>query len=142
MKKLTYIVMAALLLAIASCKEKKEAAETESPSQMEQVMAVHDEVMPKMNNINSLISKLEAKIDPESADTTYQDAIRDLKDANKSMMDWMMEFGNHFNSGEIMNGEPLSEEKKQLLNEDQAKMNEVKEKMNGSIERAEALLQN
>lgn len=140
MNKLTYLFVVIFLITSTSCKEKKETPEAESPTQMEQVMAVHDEVMPKMNNINSLISKLEAKVDPKAPDPIYRNAVNDLKEANKSMMDWMMEFGNHFNSGEIMNGDPLSEEKKQLLNEDQAKMNEVKKKMNGSIERAEALL--
>jgi hypothetical protein len=55
-------------------------------------------------------------------------------------MDWMKEFGDRFNHDEIMNGKELSVEKQQLLDEEEEKVKVVKEKINGSIERAQALL--
>jgi len=56
------------------------------------------------------------------------------------MMDWMKDFGDRFNHEEILEGKELTEEKQQWLNEEEEKVKEVKEKINGSIARAEALL--
>jgi len=66
--------------------------------------------------------------------------MKDLQDANTAMMDWMKDFGDRFNHEEILNGKELSEEKQQWLDEEEEKVKVVKEKINGSIERAEALL--
>ncbi len=140
MKNLVYLFVGAILCTITACKDAKKGTEKEGPTQMEQVMATHDEVMPKMSAINRLITELEAKIDTTEQGLAYEKAANDLKDANKSMMDWMQGFGNRFDSDEIMKGKELNEEKQLWLDEEAKKVNEVKKKINGSIERAETLL--
>ncbi|NHF58741.1 hypothetical protein FK220_005280 [Flavobacteriaceae bacterium TP-CH-4] len=135
-----YLVSVLIFFFIFSCKEEKKATQSEGPSQMEQVMAVHDEVMPKMGKIGRLVGELKSKIDSTEQGMAYEKAMKDLQDANKSMMDWMQGFGNRFDSDEILNGKALSEEKQRWLDEEEAKMNQVKEKINSSIAKAEALL--
>lgn len=138
MKKfISYLALACLLVGI-SCKEEKKAPE--GPSQMEKVMAIHDEVMPKMGTIGKLVGELRPKIDSTEVGQQYEEAMKDLQDANTAMMDWMREFGDRFNHDEIMNGKELTEEKQQWLDEEEEKVKVVKEKINGSIERAQALL--
>ena len=120
-----------------SCKQEKKA---EGPTQMEKVMAIHDEVMPKMGTIGKLVGELKAKVDTTEMGQKYEVAMKDLQEANTAMMDWMKDFGDRFNSDEILNGKELSEEKQQWLDEEEEKVKMVKEKINSSIERAEALL--
>lgn len=133
MKK--YILLSASILALMffSCKD-------ETPTQMQQVMAVHDEVMPKMSTIGRLISQLDAKIKETDSTETLVNARQDLRDANTAMMDWMKGFGNRFDSDEIMKGKELTDEKQKYLNEEEAKVKALRDRMNASITNAEALL--
>ena len=148
MKKYILIIASLVLVLSIGCKEEKkvtpELNETEQVSQdqnqMKTVMAIHDEVMPKMGKIGSLVSQLRKKIDTDEGGAVEKKAMEDLQDANKSMMDWMQDFGTRFDADEIMNGKELTEEKKQWLNEEEEKVNTVKEKINTSITAAEALL--
>ena len=107
---------------------------------MKKVMAIHDEVMPKMGKIGNLVAQLRKKIDSDQGGAIEKKAMEDLQDANASMMDWMQGFGNRFDSEEIMDGKALTKEKKQWLNEEEEKVKIVKEKINTSIANAEALL--
>lgn len=107
---------------------------------MQEVIAVHDEVMPKMGTISKLVAQLKPLADSTETGKKYQTAIRDLQAAHRSMMDWMQGFDERFDSDEIMNGKELSEEKKAWLLEEEKKVNQLKEDINGSIERAEKLL--
>jgi hypothetical protein len=56
------------------------------------------------------------------------------------MMDWMQGIGKRFDADEIMKGKALTEEKQKWLDEEEEKVNAVKEKINSSIANAEALL--
>jgi hypothetical protein len=56
------------------------------------------------------------------------------------MMDWMAGFGERFDSEEILDGKPLSEQKQQWLLEEEEKVKAMKEQVNSSIARAKALL--
>lgn len=136
MKKFPILLVICLCIFI-SCKEEKK---DNSPTQMEQVMAIHDEVMPKMNYLGKLVGQLKPMADSLGMESPQAKAMLDLQDANKSMMDWMQGFGTRFEPNEIMEGEELSQEKKQWLNEEEEKIKEVKEKINTSIANAEALL--
>jgi hypothetical protein len=138
MKKLFSILICTVLFLSFSCKEEKKAPE--GSSQMEEVMAIHDEVMPKMGTIGKLVGDLKAKVDTTEMGQKYEVAMKDLQDANTAMMDWMKDFGDRFNHEEILEGKELTEEKQQWLDEEEEKVKEVKEKINGSIARAEALL--
>ncbi|MDF0707190.1 hypothetical protein [Flagellimonas okinawensis] len=138
MKKVFSILICSILLLGISCKEEKKVSEENS--QMEKVMAIHDEVMPKMGTIGKLVGELKPKVDSTEVGQQYEAAMKDLQDANTAMMDWMKDFGNRFDHDEILEGKELSEEKQQWLNEEEEKVKVVKEKINGSIARAEALL--
>ncbi|WP_036380376.1 hypothetical protein [Muricauda sp. MAR_2010_75] len=137
MRTLFYLSAITIVLFL-SCKQEKKAPE--SPTQMEKVMAIHDEVMPKMGKLGKLVGELKAKVDTTEMGQKYEVAMKDLQEANTAMMDWMKGFGDRFDSDEILNGKELTEEKQQWLDEEEEKVKVVKEKINGSIERAEKLL--
>ncbi|MEM9364132.1 MAG: hypothetical protein AAGA43_15935 [Bacteroidota bacterium] len=132
------LVFALLILFAFSCKEQKKTLE--GPTQMEEVMAIHDEVMPKMGKLGKLVGELKSKVDTTETGKQYEAAMKDLQDANKSMMDWMMSFGNRFDSDEILEGKALSEQKQAWLNEEEKKVKALKKQITSSIEKAEALL--
>ncbi len=136
-KIFSYLVLAFILISV-SCKQGKKTSE--GPTQMEKVMAIHDEVMPKMGTIGKLVGELKPKVDSTEMGQQYEVAMKDLQEANTAMMDWMKDFGDRFNHEEILNGKELSEEKQRWLDEEEEKVKVVKEKINGSIARAEALL--
>ncbi|SEK88659.1 hypothetical protein SAMN04488008_102370 [Maribacter orientalis] len=137
MKKLFTLLTIAGLLSAISCKDSKKVDE---PTRMEQVMDIHDEVMPKMGTLGKLVGQLKPMADSLGAESIEAKAMKDLQQANKSMMDWMQGFGNRFDSEEIMNGKELSEEKEQWLKEEEEKVKKVKEDINASIQRAEEIL--
>lgn len=127
-----------LTVALYSCKEKE--AKVEGPTQMEQVMAVHDELMPKMSTIGSLIGKLEASIDTTQVDSMKLKGIEELKNANESMMVWMKDFGTAFESEEILKGKALTEEKVKTLSTFEKIVQDLKTTMEDAIENAEKML--
>lgn len=140
MKKYILLCASALLFTIFSCKEEKKTDVVKENNQMKEVIAIHDEVMPKMSTIGRLAGQLKSKVDTTAQGKEYQKALRDLQEANESMMDWMRELGDNFDSDEIMNGKELSAEKQLILNEEEAKIKIVREKIETSIANAEALL--
>ena len=137
----TFIYLATIaILSLSACKQEKKAPE--GPTQMQHVMAVHDEVMPKMGKLGKLVGELKAKVDTTEMGQHYETAMKDLQDAHAAMMDWMQNFGNRFDHEEILQGKELSEQKQLWLNEEEEKVMALKEQINGSIERAEELLKN
>lgn len=122
-----------------NCKgDKKPEAES---GQMEEVMAIHDEIMPKMGDIGKLVDQLKARADSTDTGKKYEQAMHDLQEAHMAMMEWMQNFGKRFDSSEILDGKALSEEKQQWLDEEEARVKALKEQINNSIARAEELLQ-
>lgn len=138
MKKYFLILLTISAFTFTSCKEEKKAPE--GPTQMQQVMAVHDEVMPKMGTIGKLVSTLKPMVDSTETGMQYGKAMKDLQNANTSMMEWMQGFGSNFDSDEILNGKELTPEKQNLLNTQEVKVEKVAELINSSIANAEALL--
>lgn len=108
--------------------------------QMEKVMAIHDEVMPKMGTIGKLVAELKPKVDSTEMGMEYGKAMKDLQASHQSMMDWMRGFGDRFDSDEILNGKALTEQKQKWLDEEEVKVKALKEEINSSIERAETIL--
>lgn len=127
-----------VLLILFSCNSGTKAKDI--PTQMEVVMGIHDEVMPKMGTLSKLVAELKSKIDATEDSTEYEKAMKDLQEAHKSMMDWMKGFGDRFNHEEILKGKPLSKQKKIWLNEEEIKVKVMRDKVNSSIENAEKLL--
>ena len=140
MKKNIALLASSILIFAFSCKEGNKTDGAEESNKMKEVMAIHDEVMPKMGTVGKLVSMLKTKVDTTAQGQEYQKAIRDLQAANESMMEWMQDFGTNFDSEEIMNGKVLTEEKQRLLIEEENEIKAVKEKIETSISTAEALL--
>lgn len=140
-KTLTLLFLALGMISISCKEEKKKEAEPVDNMQMEEVMAIHDEVMPKMSKVGRLVGKLKPMVDTTAQGRKYQTAMRDLQAANESMMKWMQDFGDQFDSDEIMNGKELSEQKKLMLNVEEENIKAVKKKIETSIANAEALLE-
>jgi len=139
MKQVGLFSIAILLVAIISCKEEKK--EPEAPSQMKRVMAIHDQVMPKMGTIGKLVEELKPKVDSTEVNVQYVKAMKDLQGAHKDMMDWMRSFGDRFDSDEILNGKELTQQKQQWLDEEEEKVKALREQINSSIENAQKLLE-
>jgi outer membrane translocation and assembly module TamA len=121
---------------VISCKEEKR---TET-SQMKKVMAIHDEVMPKMSTLGNMVADLSEKEDSTEIGIKYMEARKELQEAHKSMMDWMRGFGERFDSDEILNGKELSAQKQKWLDEEEEKVKALRDQINGSIEKAKILL--
>lgn len=137
-KNTLFALITSLLIFATACKEEPKPAET---GQMKKVMAIHDEVMPKMGKLGKLVSRLKPMADSLGMASPQGKAMLDLQDANTSMMDWMQGFGKRFDADEIMKGKALSPEKQTWLNEEEEKVKVVKEKINTSIANAETLLE-
>ncbi|HEA20362.1 MAG TPA: hypothetical protein ENH87_05540 [Pricia antarctica] len=135
MRPITILAFMAIATIVISCKGKEES------TQMNHVMAVHDEVMPKMGQLGKLVAELKAmENDSTEIGKQYKTARIELQEANEAMMDWMQNFGNRFTPDEILNGAELSEQKKQWLNEEEVKTKALRNQINASIENAKNLL--
>ena len=141
MKKFFSILATALLISSISCKDEKKEAVKASNEQMKKVMAIHDEVMPKMSVMGSIVGELSSKEDSTEIGLQYKAARSDLQDAHKAMMDWMQGFGSRFDSDEILNGKELTEQKQIWLDEEEEKVRALREQINSSIENAEKKLE-
>ncbi|PHN95256.1 hypothetical protein CSC80_07975 [Maribacter sp. 6B07] len=138
MKNILYIATIAIFISFTSCKESKK-TETET-SKMSEVMAIHDEVMPKMGTLGKLVGQLKPMADSLGVESVEFKAMKDLQEANRSMMDWMQGFGDRFDADEILNGKDLTDEKKKWLFEEEEKVKQVKDNINSSIANAEKIL--
>ena len=128
------ILTGALLL--GACAEENKA-----PTRMEQVIAIHDSVMPEMSTISRLVGRLKPLADSTQNGQPYRKAMEDLKEAHSAMMDWMRGFGERFDYAETMEGKELSPEKQEWLREEEVKVKEMADKVTLSIARARALLE-
>ena len=145
-----FFTIFSLLLALQACKPKSAKQDgttltTELPSDAKsleaQVMAVHDEVMPKMSDIQHLAMQLRERKTNAPVDETgkpnYPPAIdmniTNLKEAENAMMDWMKAYSDQYSKippDSVM----------QFLQSEYAKINTVKTTMLDAIEEANAWL--
>lgn len=140
MKNILFLSVVLSFVLIACKEEKKAEATPVANTQMKEVMAIHDEVMPKMGKVGKLVGQLKPMVDTTAQGKRYEKAMRDLQSANTAMMKWMQDFGDQFDSDEILNGKALSEQKKLLLNVEEENIKAVKKQIESSIAHAEALL--
>ncbi len=140
MKKLFGILATILLIGNISCKGEKKGDTEAANEQMDKVMAIHDEVMPKMSVMGQLVGELSSKEDSTEIGMQYKEARKGLQDAHQAMMDWMQGFGNRFDSDEILNGKALTDQKQIWLNEEEEKVKALREQIYTSIANAEKLL--
>lgn len=128
----------AFLTGLSACGTN-QVQEAEQQKLWDEMMVVHDEVMPKMSDINALSKQMEAA----TADTALTDELRDaarkalydLQAADKAMWDWMYGLQQ---LPDLRNGKK-HEGIMQYLQDEIGKITEVKNAMLGSIEAAEAL---
>lgn len=130
MKNIFSLIVLATLM--ASCTPSKK--EVEEKPLMDQVMEVHDAVMPKMGSLMKVKKQLVAKAD--TADSVASEELKTLAQeidlANEAMMDWMRNFDPNF--------EGTEEEVKDYLMKKKKGIEKVAEAMNSSLEKGENAL--
>lgn len=141
--KTHWFLLIFLSIGFLSCNNDSDARK-QYEENYDEVLRIHDEVMPKMGELNALSMKLKEKIDTTSNDfQKYQEARKDLENAHDFMMDWMHDFSDNYVRNQPAL-EELSEEeiikKTQGLEEEIEKVNQMKEAVNSSIENARSLL--
>ena len=144
MKLKISLTLLSLFVLLAACKNegKKEAEATEAQeiTQMEKIVEVHDELMPKMSEISLMITQLEQSMDGTANDSLKGVAVAELKGANEAIMEWMMEFSEDYDSEEVMEGKELTPEKQAMLNTYEESVMDLKLTMEGAMEQGQALL--
>lgn len=115
--------------------ERKELGKT--------VMKIHDEVMPKMDEIYQLQKKLDVVLVEVEADSVLSDAIpmevvrevlKNLEAANEGMMGWMRGY-------KYPKDDMAQEEAMKYLNNEKVKIEEVGKNTNDAIAAAKELLE-
>ena len=142
--KMGAVLFGVLMLTLFStaCKEEKKDPQAEADkARMEEVIAIHDEVMPKMQEISGLVAELKPLADSTEWGQPYRIAMEDLQDAHQSMMDWMKGFGDRFDYEETMKGKPLSPEKQEWLKEEEEKVKAMRDQVNQSLKNAKKVLE-
>ncbi len=137
-----------LLGALASCSGKSNQAASgiargAVPNELqplyEEILAVHDEVMPELNTITSLQEQMKNKLDELRETPANTEALKeanrilgDLNKAENAMWSWMHNFSKLYS---IPDGE-----KSAFLEVEKMSVNSMKELMLSSIEQAKAYL--
>lgn len=137
--KTNLILFITILTFIACSNDKKE-----QEVLMAEVIAVHDEVMPKMGELDRLARQLNNLADSLEVDSTQATLINmlrikasNLKSANESMMVWMRQYDAEFASKTESHEEVIGYLKDQMI-----KITKVKEEMNGSLEKGKDIIEN
>ncbi len=144
--KITCIV-SILTIALTSCNQSgkhehhtSDAANGENPNSLlyDQVMDIHDEIMPRAEDIYQLKKTLQEKL--ASAPDLVADkkkelelTIAQLDSADQSMMEWMHRFRPLPDSAD-------QEKARAYLESEMERIKKVKELMNESIEKAKDLV--
>lgn len=155
MKKIVTIFIVAGCLVFVSCGEgkkndahsghSKDEPKTATDSLYKEVMAGHDEVMPKMGKIRGAqkeaqrlidsIAALPVKAQAEAASlkTKLEELVKDLSNADFAMDKWMTEFN-------MDSAKDNTEQRLKYLSEEKIKVNNVKEAVLSSLAKADSLL--
>ncbi|MDH7448328.1 hypothetical protein [Aquimarina sp. 2201CG14-23] len=136
-----YILCILGLLVFFSCNQLSK-EEQEFDTLMQKIIDVHDEVMPKMGQMSTLIKELESKIDTTSQGKNYAKAQKDLKDSYDFMMDWMSDFSTKFPYGEENTADDKEKfnTKMKMLEQEEIEVNKLRDQINSSIDQADKLL--
>lgn len=146
MKRLGYAIIVCSIWLLASCGGGNKAAEQKKQQDdlAKEVIAIHDEVMPKMGELISLRKKVRQTSDSltvkagegfEQKAAEAAEIITALEAADQGMMDWMHEY----NGGQgLYEHDAIME----YLQAEKEKITKVKQDMNGSMDRAKQFLEN
>ena len=139
-KQITYLLTILISMTIISCNGNKKKEKT----LFDEVMTIHDEVMPKMEKLyaqekasKEKIKTLEAENSPSNPEKVQQlkATYEELKHANDAMMQWMRAFKTEYPNmthKEIMT----------YLEEEKINIEIVKTKMNEAEHNADRILKN
>jgi len=119
--------LALAILTIAACK-----ADTSDPdikALYDDVMYIHDEIMPEMTTIHKLKKSIRNKADNDSL---ALEMIQKLDEADESMMSWMADFGTF----RKLDDAP-KDERMQYLQAEYDKIKSVSNQMKTAIEEAQ-----
>jgi len=131
MKTLFKLSLMLIPFLIISCELKAEEIE----KLKSETIAIHDEVMPKMDNIMKLKTSLKTELDSLSNEdsTNVQGLIISLENADKAMMNWMRNYDPQMK-------DMSDDEKIEYLKNQKSSIQEVSELMKSSISEAEDYL--
>ena len=125
------IIITISLFTLTACQKN---AEDKQKVMISEVMAVHDKVMPKMDDIMSLKNSLDSviKVSPDSAKAKKLYSALDI--ADNQMMDWMENYDSESVKGKS------EEEISKYFADQKTKITEVKVLTDKSIEEAKGFL--
>ena len=133
--KYIFILLSALIL-MSGCEQKRSWTNLSK-----EVMVIHDEVMPKMDEIVDLQQRLKGFLMTTRMDSTnvirqqVEDGLTDLVRADEAMWEWMHAF-----KLPTQEDERSDEEITKYLESEKIRIQEVADKMNSSIENGNNLL--
>ena len=141
MKILHLLLLLGALSLVLQCEPNTQNKHSNSPSPidelLEEVMAVHDKVMPEMGTIHRLRKKLKQRLSDGIEDPALKEkiqaTIKTLDDADEGMMSWMAAFK--------MPKEDSNAAKLNYLKEQQLQIAKVKEDILNAIEMAKSLVE-
>ena len=136
MKKLLTLLV--LIVTFASCSTQTKQEKPEEKPLKDQVMDVHDEVMPKMGQLMKTKKALMAKAETIAATDAAAAAelislAEEIDLANEAMMDWMRNFDPNFTGTE--------EEVKAYLMKKKQGIDKVAESMSSRLEAGKKALE-
>ena len=139
------LAVAVAILVVSCGGSPSEQNQQENPTALEEqrweeLMAVHDEVMPKMSEINRLSRSLrEYKENQEAIDPQVEQridaALEDLSTAEEKMWDWM----NNLKQLDGLREQQSHEEVMDYLKEEKDAIHQVRNDMLGAIEEAQKI---
>lgn len=140
MKKAVFLFL--IIGFVFACSNPKEEAKITYKEKMQEVIDVHDEVMPKMSKISSSISSLEKQLETSENPEEIEKAIADLKYGYDFMMEWMRDFSTKFPNALKPKEYSEKEYKEQiaLLKEEKTEVLKMKKAVNSSLEQADKLI--
>ncbi|RAV30575.1 hypothetical protein [Sinomicrobium soli] len=103
------LLWAAVFSVTTSCSDKPSEEVRKYQELYREVIAVHDEVMPKMGELNALSRTLKQEQDSISA--THTGILDSLKLSHTTMMEWMKDFSEKFPYGK---SDPLQKTPEEL----------------------------
>jgi hypothetical protein len=129
MKKIFLAI--SIITTLAACQKN---GEDKQKVMIDEVMAIHDEVMPKMDDIMTLKSSLDSAIKVSPDSVKAKQLYSALDSADNQMMDWMQAYNPDQVKGKS------EEEVTKYYADEKAKISSVKELTNKSIEEAKGFL--
>jgi len=137
MKSLYTIIIALFLI---SCNEDLKKQQDVFENLKQASMEAHDVIMPKMGDLMDLNKKLSAKMDSTNTDL-FMSKKTELQKAHDDMMTWMRDYSEKFPYDyKLPNDAVEIENQLELLKEEHAEIEELKERTLKVIDEAELLL--